>query len=244
MSINMKHFIVSIVFSLTSFLPSVSSSSIPAGDKNYAELPNRESWSKEELRLANTAGDKKYLTPEERDFIMYTNLIRMDGKKFFNTFFQDFVDAHNKRMTQYANYNSLKISRTDKYYKSLEKDLEDIKDLPVFWPDEALSWVARQHAKDMNKYNYAEHKSRDGRSAKDRISQMYPRRAMGENLSFGFATGLGNACMLLLDKGVSNLGHRKLILDTSYELNFVGVSIQPHKGYRYCAVMDFVSLPK
>ena len=239
----MKHFIFSFVFSLSSFLPSAISS-IPTDNKNHTALPKYESWSKEELTLANTAGDKKYLTAEERDFIMYTNLIRMDGEKFFHTFFQDYIDVHNKRMAQYANYNSLKISRTDKYYKSLEKDLKDIKELPVFWPDEALSWVARQHAKDMNRYNYAEHQSRDGRSAKDRISQMYPRRAMGENLSFGFATGLGNACMLLLDKGVSNLGHRKLILDTSYELNFVGVSIQPHKGYKYCAVMDFVALPK
>lgn len=239
----MKHYIFIIAFSFSFVFSSVINVKA-TGNKKQTAPYTRESWSKEELTLANTAGDKKYLTAEERDFIMYTNLIRMDGEKFFYTFFQDYVDAHNKRMAQYANYNSLKISRTDKYYKSLQKDLEDIKDLPVLWPDEALSWVARQHAKDMNRYNYAEHQSRDGRSAKDRISQMYPRRAMGENLSFGFATGLGNACMLLLDKDVPDLGHRKLILDTSYELNFVGVSIQPHRGYKYCAVMDFVALPK
>jgi len=204
----------------------------------------QQSWSKEELSMANTAGDKKYLTAEERDFILYTNLIRMDAAKFFNTYFQDFVESHNRQMQQYSNYNTLKISRTDKYYKSLEKDVEDSKALPVFWPDEALSWVARQHAKEMNKYNYAEHTSRDGRTAKDRIRQMYPKRPIGENLAFGFATGLGNACMLLLDKGVPDLGHRKLLLDTSLDLNFIGVSIQPHKGYRYCAAMDLVSLPR
>lgn len=240
----MKHFIFISAFTLSALFSPAAGLNKPSYPAIQTSLHTRESWSKEELTLANTAGDKKYLSPQERDFIMYTNLIRMDGLKFFNTFFQDFLDAHNKQMAQYANYNSLKVSRTDKYYKSLETDLEDIKDLPLLWPDEALCWVARQHAKDMNRYNYAEHQSRDGRSAKDRISQMYPRRAMGENLSFGFATGLGNACMLLLDKGVSNLGHRKLMLDTSYELNFVGVSIQPHKGYKYCAVMDFVALPK
>ncbi|WP_285010933.1 CAP domain-containing protein [Pedobacter faecalis] len=201
-------------------------------------------WTKEELSRANTAGAAKYLTPEERDFIMYTNLIRMDGPRFLNTFFEEFMESHNRQMRQYSNYNDLKITKSDRYYKSLQKDLEGIKDLPVLWPDEALSWVARQHAKDMNKYNYAEHKSRDGRSAKDRISQMYPKKSMGENLSFGFATGLGNACMLVLDKNVPDLGHRKLILDTGYKFNFVGVSIQPHKGYRYCAVMDFVALPR
>ncbi|WP_276088787.1 CAP domain-containing protein [Pedobacter sp. JY14-1] len=201
-------------------------------------------WSKEELTKANTAGGKTYLTPEERDIVLYTNLVRMNGEKFFNTFFQDFVEKHNRDMQQYSNYNTLKISRSDKYYTSLEKDLRKIKDLPVLWPDEALSWVARQHAKDMNKRNYAAHNSPEGKTPKDRISQMYPRRSMGENLSFGFATGLGNVCMLLLDKNVPDLGHRKMILDTSYGVNFVGVSIQPHKSYRYCAVMDFVSLPR
>ena len=202
------------------------------------------SWSKEELKYANTAGDVKYLTGEEKDMIIYMNLVRMDGPKFFNTYFQDFVDRHNKRMEQYSNYNQVKISRSDNYYKSLEKDLNGIKDLPRFWPDEAMSWLAKQHAKDMNSRNYAAHNSLDGRTVRDRVGSMYPRKACGENLAFGYASGLDNICMLLLDKGVANLGHRKIILDTSYKFNFVGVSIQPHKGYKYCSVTDFVSLPR
>jgi len=211
---------------------------------NPITLPSENSWSKAELQKANTAGDAKYLTGEEKDMIIYMNLVRMDGKKFFNTYFQEFVDRHNQRMLQYSNYNQVKISRTDRYYKSLEKDLKDIKNLPQFWPDEAMSWVAKQHAKDMNSRNYAAHTSKDGRTVRDRIGTMYPRKACGENLAFGYASGLDNICMLLLDKGVPDLGHRKAILDTSYQFNFVGVSIQPHKGYKYCSVTDFVSLPR
>jgi len=209
-----------------------------------ATIQSETSWSKEELRSANTAGDAKYLTGEEKDMIIYMNLVRMDGEKFFNTYFQDFVNRHNTKMQQYSNYNEVKISRTDKYYKSLEKDLKDVKGLPPFWPDEAMSWVAKQHAKDMNSRNYAAHSSLDGKTVRDRIGSMYPRKACGENLAFGYAGGLDNICMLLLDKGVANLGHRKVILDTSYKFNFVGVSIQPHKGYKYCSVTDFVSLPR
>lgn len=202
------------------------------------------SWSKEELRKANTAGNAKYLSGEEKDLILYMNLMRMDGEKFFNTFFQEFVDTHNKQMMQYSNYKQLRIDRNDSYYRSLEKDLKKVKNFPLFWPDEALSYVARQHAKDMNTRNYAAHTSKDGRTVKDRISTMYPKRSHGENLAFGFPTGLGNVCMLLLDKGVPDLGHRKLLFNTAYNLNFVGVSIQPHKGYRYCSVTDFVALPR
>ncbi|SMC97660.1 CAP domain-containing protein [Pedobacter nyackensis] len=200
-------------------------------------------WTKDELRAANTAGNADYLTGEEKDIVMYINLARMDGERFFNTFLQDFIDDHNQRMQKYSNYERLKISRTSSYYRSLKNDLKNIRLLPVFYPDEALSQVAWQHAKELNKKNYASHSSMDGRSPKDRIGKIYPKKSSGENLAFGFSTGLGNVCMLLLDKGVPDLGHRKLLLNTSYQLNTVGVSIQPHKTYQHCAVMDFVSLP-
>lgn len=200
-------------------------------------------WTKEELRMANTAGNADYLTGEEKDMVIYMNLVRMDGERFFNTFLQDFIDAHNEQMKQYSNYERLKIDRKDKYYLSLKNDLKNIKLLPVFWPDEALSQVAKLHAKDLGRNNFAKHNSSDGRTPKDRIGKLYPKRSSGENLAFGFSSGLGNICLLLIDKGVPDLGHRKLILNTSYQLNTVGLSIQPHKTYRYCAVIDFVSLP-
>lgn len=213
----------------------------PAADY---KKPQGDSWSRDELRMANTAKTADYLTGEEKDLVMYMNLARLDGEKFFNTYFQEFANSYNKQMTQYSNYKELRIDRNSRYYISLEKDLKNIKNLDMLYPDEALSWVSRQHAKDMNQYNYASHTSRDGRSAKDRIHSMYPKKSLGENLAFGYPTGLGNVCMLLLDKGVSDLGHRKIILNSSSKFNFVGVSIQPHRGYKYCSVTDFVALPR
>lgn len=201
-------------------------------------------WTKEELRAANTAGDEKYLTGEEKDMVIYMNLARMDGEKFFNTYFQNYIEQHNRQMIKYSNYKELKISKSDKYYRSLETDLKKVKGMSTLWPDEAMSWVAEQHAKDMNKNNYATHNSLDGRTVKDRIGKMYPRKACGENLAFGYASGLANTCMLLLDRGVPNLGHRKIILSDDYKFNYIGISIQPHKGYKYCSVTDFVALPR
>lgn len=203
----------------------------------------RTSWTKEELRMANTAGDVPYLTGEEKDMVIYMNLARLDGEKFFNTYFQDFVDMHNQQMLQYGNYEDLKVDRNDNYYKSLRRDLKNSKAFPMFWPDEALSQVAKQHARDLNKNNFAGHNSSDGRTVNQRISKVYPNKSNAESLAFGFTSGLSNVCMLLLDKGVPDLGHRKILLNTSSKLNTVGVSIQPHKRYRYCAVIDFVSLP-
>jgi len=200
-----------------------------------------DSWTKEELRMANTAGDASYLTGEEKDIVIYMNLARMDGERFFETYFQDFVDQHNEEMRQYSNYNEMRISRTDNYYRTLQRDLSAVKGLPVLWPDEALSIVSRQHGRDMNKNNFAGHNSSDGRTANMRIGKAYPKKSNAENLAFGFKSGLANVCMLLLDKGVPNFGHRKVILNSSTKLNTVGVSIQPHRQYRYSAVIDFVA---
>lgn len=210
---------------------------------SYSKAQNASAWTKEELKMANTAGNASYLTGEEKDIVIYMNLVRMDGERFFNTFLQDFIDEYNEKMKQYSNYERLKIGRNDSYYLSLKRDLKNVRLLPVFWPDESLSWVAKQHARDLNRNNFAAHNSSDGRTAKDRIAKMYPKKSSGENIAFGFSSGLGNVCLLLIDKGVPDLGHRKMILNTSFELNTVGVSIQPHKTYRYCAVIDFVALP-
>lgn len=204
---------------------------------------SRNSWSSAELELANTAKNATYLNEEEKLIIFYMNLSRIDGAKFFNTYFQDFANAYNLDMQQYSNYDDLRVNRKDKYYRGLEKDLNGIKGLSVFYPDETLTYVAQQHANDLSKNNIAGHNSSDGRTVKDRISQYYPRRAMAENLAFGFSKGLANVCMLLLDKNVPDLGHRKTILGTTYNLNLAGVNIRKHPGYRYCAVIDFISEP-
>jgi len=200
-------------------------------------------WTKEELDNANTAKNTPYLNEEEKKIVFYMNLARTDGEKFFNTYFQDFVDAYNADMRQYSNYDDLRVNRKDKYYRGLKEDLQEIKGLTLFSPDETLTYISQQHAKDMSKNNIAGHNSFDGRTVKDRIYKYYPGRAISENLAFGFSKGLANVCMLLLDKNVPDLGHRKTILGTSYNLSLVGVNIRQHPGYRYCAVVDYISAP-
>jgi hypothetical protein len=235
----MKYFLIVIltVFSLTF------QQDVFAGESLPARPPAENYWTPEELALANTAKNASYLTEEEKKIIFYMNLVRMDGLRFFDTFFQEFVDAHNKDMRKYSNYNDLKISRTDKYYRGLEIDLKYIKDIGLLYPDESLSYVSKQHGKDMSRHNIAGHNSFDGRTMVDRINKFYPEKAMAENLAFGFSKGLANVSMLLLDKDVPDVGHRRNILNSTLGLNIVGVSIQSHPLYRFASITDFVAIP-
>jgi uncharacterized protein YkwD len=210
---------------------------------NNERPPARERWSTAELDLANTAKDVDYLSLEEKNIIFYMNLARMDGTKFFNTYFQDFVDSHNVQMKKYSNYKELRVNRYDAYYRGLEQDLKRAKNLGLLYPDETLTYIADQHGKDMNKRNTAGHKSSDGRTMVDRIGKYYNNHGMAENLAFGFSNGLANVCMLLLDTGIPDVGHRKNILNSTLGLNIVGVSIQPHPHYKFSATIDFVGVP-
>lgn len=206
-------------------------------------VPARAGWTTEELNQANTAKDVDYLSSEEKNIIFYMNLARMDGSRFFNTFFQDFVDAHNQKMKRYSNYKELRVNRYDAYYRGLEQDLRRAKNLGLLYPDETLTYVSNQHGSDMNRHDMIGHVSSDGRTMVNRIEKYYKNRGMAENLAFGFSGGLDIISMLLLDTGIPDVGHRRNILNTTLGLNLVGVSIQPHPHYKYSATIDFVAIP-
>ncbi len=200
-------------------------------------------WTDAEFRRANTAATASYLTNEEKNIILYLNLIRIDGEKFYYTFLEDYFNTYNANVKQYRNYNELRLTRNNPYYTSLLKHLKGIKNLPVFYPDEKLTTLSRSHAQDLNRNNLDTHESSNGDKFSKRLSRYFPNKAMSENIDFGYSNSLDIVCHLLLDCGVPSLGHRFNMLDQKYKLNTVGISIQPHPSYTWCAVMDFVALP-
>ena len=201
-------------------------------------------WTDAEFRRANTAANAPYLTYEEKNIVLYMNLVRIDGEKFYDTFLEDYISDYNSKVRKYRNYNDLKISKNNPYYLSLLTHLRGIKNLPMFYSDEKLSTVSRNHAMDLNKNNLDTHESSNGDKFSKRISRYYPNKTMSENIDFGYSNGLDIVCHLLLDCGVPSLGHRFTILDQKSKLNIVGISIQQHPSYRWCAVIDYVANPK
>lgn len=200
-------------------------------------------WTDAEFQRANTAANADYLTHEEKNIVLYMNLVRIDGEKFYYTFLEDYISDYNSKVRKYRNYNDLKISKNNPYYLSLLTHLRGIKNLPVFYPDDKLSRVSHNHAVDLNKNNLDTHESSNGDRFSKRISKYYPNKTMSENIDFGYSNGLDIVCHLLLDCGVPSLGHRFTILDQKNKLNFVGISIQHHPSYRWCAVIDYVANP-
>ncbi|MDQ0967340.1 uncharacterized protein YkwD [Flavobacterium sp. W4I14] len=209
----------------------------------FSSQVNAQKWTDAEFRKANTAVNASYLSNEEKNIVMYMNLIRIDGEKFYYTFLEDYINNYNAKVRKYRNYNELRITRSNSYYTSLLKHLRGVKNLQLFYPDDKLTSLSRSHAQDLNRNNLDTHESSNGDKFSKRLSRYFPNKAMSENIDFGYSNSLDIVCHLLLDCGVPSLGHRFNLLDQKYRLNTVGVSIQPHPSYTWCAVIDFVAQP-
>ncbi len=170
-------------------------------------------------KQANTAKNATYLSEDEKKVILYMNIARLDGKWFI----KHILDKYDDNRSYYS--------------KSLRRDLMKTSGLQAFKPSENLSKSAKYHAKDMGKTGRTGHNSSDGTDTFVRIKRFASGNYMSENCAYGYSEPIRIVIQLLIDEGISSLGHRKTILSKNY--NYVGVSIEPHKSYRYNCVQDF-----
>jgi|GEM_PF-831586 len=184
-------------------------------------------WSIEEIIRAYTVTDTEYMTYEEKHVIFLMNLARLNGEKFAHTILQD-----------YTKVKSCFIKHPDStYVKSLFDDLKNIKNLPMLQPSEDLYNAAFFHAQDMGKTGKTGHNSSDGTNFSNRLARFVHTGKRAENCYYGFKWARPIVMTLLIDEGLQDLGHRKIILNK--DLTYVGVSIQPHIKYMYNCVIDF-----
>ncbi len=181
-------------------------------------------WSSQQIDKANTAANADFLTDEEKDVIFLTNLVRLDGTLFMRTFLQ----SHTPN------------DPTNYYISSLYNTLPSVKNLSMLTPHKCLSATAAYHANDLGRIGRTGHDSSDGTPFPSRVVRCGGRMcSYGENCSYGHNSAVEIIMQLLIDEDVPSLGHRKNILNPSY--NSLGVAIRPHAKYRHNCVMDFSS---
>jgi uncharacterized protein YkwD len=181
-------------------------------------------WDDETLKKANTAKDISYLTNEEKLTVFYCNLARLNPSLFANTYAKKYIDS---------------IGKNDAYTKSLLKTLKATKSMQALYPSQQLFEFAKEHANDFGKKGKIGHGN-----FKKRFSKYMSECTcnIAENCDYGSDKALTIVMDLLIDENISDLGHRKNILNPEYK-NF-GVSIHEHKKFEWNCVMDFGSAQK
>jgi uncharacterized protein YkwD len=168
-------------------------------------------WDDTKYLKCNTAGNSKYLTAAESEVIYILNLARANPELFANTVIKKYPATHST------------------YFTSLLNEMKKLKPIGLLFPDSLCYAGAFCHAVNAGAEGYVGHT----RSNDDCNKKWYYN---GECCDYGNNKPLDIIMSLLIDEGVSSLGHRKICL-SSY--NKIGVSIQPHKLYRFNTVLDF-----
>ncbi len=174
-------------------------------------------WNKKVLTSCNTAKEASYLSQEEKNIVWLTNLARFDGALFSRTFLKEYIVKNGIKYTPYV--------------KSLFKDLAKTHNLSLLIPDEKITKLAKGHAVWSGKRGSTGHQKFNSRAKKANNPRFL------ENAQYGSFQGLDIMMDLLIDEGISSLGHRKNILDP--HAKYIGVSIWPHKKYKYNCVIDY-----
>jgi uncharacterized protein YkwD len=168
---------------------------------------NYGSWNDPKYSVANSAMNEEYLTAEEKKIYYYLNLVRMNPKLFADTYLRNLRNSK------------------DTYESSLFMELQKQNPLPVLKPNRKLHESAKCHATESGESGYVGHE-------RSKCTEYF----RGECCQYGLSRALEIITGLLIDKGVSSLGHRRICLGSYTEL---GVSIQPHKSYGVNTVLDF-----
>lgn len=168
-------------------------------------------WNDAKYLKCNTAATANYMTSVEKEVIYILNLLRTNPSLFATTVISKYP----------TNQTS--------YYKSLLATMQKLKPLNLLYPDSLCFAGAQCHAINSGKEGYVGHT----RSKEECNKKWYYN---GECCDYGHNKPLDIIMSLLIDEGITSLGHRKICLD-SY--NKIGVSLQPHKVYRFTTVIDF-----
>jgi uncharacterized protein YkwD len=179
----------------------------------------------------DTARDADYLSRAEKDVILEMNKVRNNPQRYAEMYIKPLFGYFNGLL--YTAPGAVPI-RTNEGRKAAEECYDALmkaESLPILSPRTGLSMAARDHVRDQGPSGETGHTGSDGSSPDTRTQRYGNGSLIGENIAYGFATGRDIVVQLLIDDGVPSRGHRDNIMNKSF--NCAGVSIGPHRVYRY-----------
>ena len=115
--------------------------------------------------------------------------------------------------------------------------LEDQAALPPLRGHTGLDRAAADHAGDQGRSGAVGHSGGDSSSPSDRMRRHGRWSATGEAIAYGSDRAEDVILQLIVDDGVPDRGHRRILFNPVYDL--VGVACGPHPVWREVCVLDF-----
>ncbi len=113
--------------------------------------------------------------------------------------------------------------------------------LPGFRPGRTLAAAAADHAADQARSGAIGHGGADASSPGDRAERHGGGPYVAEAIMYGAADPIDVVRQLLVDDGVPDRGHRRLLLAPQYR--YAGVACRTHPSFRMVCVIDLAETP-
>ncbi len=108
--------------------------------------------------------------------------------------------------------------------------------LPALSEGQLLALAARDHADEQGRIGDEGHVSRHGASPGERVKRRGGDIHVGESISYGFDRADAVVRQLIIDDGVPDRGHRKLLFSGSFR--YAGIGCAEHRRLRHLCVVD------
>jgi len=194
----------------------------------------RDSWKLEQIDSARDVG---YLTDIEKDIILALNMVRTEPGRYAELYIKPIINSFNGKSRR-INGRNLITEEGSLPAEELYEYLIHHSPVLAFVVAQELCNSADELAHDQSMTGETGHISSHGKGFSLRIKS-YGRwkNGVSEMIGYGGKTAFDIVNNMLIDDGVSDRGHRFIIMDPLFHV--VGASVRPHKVYGLTTVIDY-----
>lgn len=182
--------------------------------------------------------DADYLSQIDKAVVCEINKCRTNPSRYADEVLRPFMESISSESTfmdseGFGILTKEGVSAVEEAINALETQLPR----PMLRPRRSLCLASADHCKDQGQRGLVGHNGSDGSTPLSRVLR-YDRgcKGCGENIDYGFKTGVEIVRSLIIDDGVPSRGHRKNIF---HDYHHVGTAFGPHAVFRYMCVIDF-----
>jgi uncharacterized protein YkwD len=193
------------------------------------------------IKKLDTAREANYLSEIERDIILELNKVRYNPEMYAKLVLSQLDTLYSEKMLNLPDQEPLLTEEGKSAYNDCMEALKWTTALPLLKPSKGMTKACRLLVYDQGSTGNVGHKGSGNSSPVDRAENFGEfEGSYAENIHYGKGDATMIVASLLIDDGVKSRGHRKNILDKSF--NYTGVAVGTHKKYNQMCVNTYATI--
>jgi len=207
--------------------------------RNSRADPDEANW---DIITLDTARNIEYLSNIEKDVILEMNKVRTNPKKYAELYIQPMLKYYNGKNYSVPGQITIVTREGIAAVNECITALNKANPVSILKPEQGLSLAAKDHVTDQSKTGQTGHNGSDKSTPEIRIKRYGTfggSWTLGENITYGEATGRDIVSGLLIDDGVPSRGHRTNIMKKDFTQT--GVAFGTHTQYRTMCTITYAN---